>query len=434
MPPTHGWITRPVFITSTFRDLHAERDWLRAFVFPELDERLRSRRVRLEPIDLRLGVDTEAVTDEGARELEVLKVCLAEIKRSQPFLIGLIGERYGWIPPPAPMRAAAEEAGFAGDVAGKSVTELEITYGVLASPAQQQRSTFYLREPLPCDRMDPATAARYADSHATDAGAAERVAKLAALKARLQDQLPDRLRPYAAVWDGHAVGGLEAFGAQVLENLWRDLDAETRERIGAAEPTWQESEREALQEFLEQRSTGFIGRSAELERLQRLCRDDTSDVQALCLTGNAGAGKSALFATLAQRLAPAENLPAKNPPTQDPAAAANATAPLLLVHAAGVSPRSGQAEMMVRRWVGELAQALDIAESIDERTPADELREAFRSLLQRATVTRRVLVLIDALDQFVIDSPLAWLPTPLPANLRLIATAITGSEIGRAHV
>jgi len=47
--------TRPIFITSTFRDMHAERDHLRNVVFPELEERLRQRRHHLEPIDLRWG-------------------------------------------------------------------------------------------------------------------------------------------------------------------------------------------------------------------------------------------------------------------------------------------------------------------------------------------------------------------------------------------
>ena len=50
------WVTRPIFISSTFRDMQAERDYLRNFVFPELEERLRARRHCLEPFDLRLGL------------------------------------------------------------------------------------------------------------------------------------------------------------------------------------------------------------------------------------------------------------------------------------------------------------------------------------------------------------------------------------------
>ena len=145
------WQSRPVFLTSTFRDMHAERDWLRNHVLPVLEERLRARQHHLETIDLRWGVDTASLdaTSEQAREFQVLKVCLDEIERSRPFLIGLIGDRYGRLPPVDRMAAAAAEAGFDGSVAGKSVTELEIDYGVLSAASQDQYCLFYLRDPLP---------------------------------------------------------------------------------------------------------------------------------------------------------------------------------------------------------------------------------------------------------------------------------------------
>jgi len=109
---TAAWLARPIFITSTFRDTHAERDHLRHFVFPELEERLRSRRCHLEAIDLRWGVDTADAGEEEAKQLLVLKVCLDEVERSRPFLIGILGGRYGWIPPAERMEAAARETGM----------------------------------------------------------------------------------------------------------------------------------------------------------------------------------------------------------------------------------------------------------------------------------------------------------------------------------
>jgi hypothetical protein len=48
------------------------------------------------------------------------------VERSRPFLIGLLGDCCGWIPPEERMAAAAREAGFPLSVAGKSITELEI--------------------------------------------------------------------------------------------------------------------------------------------------------------------------------------------------------------------------------------------------------------------------------------------------------------------
>ena len=42
-----------VFISSTFRDMHAERDYLVRFVFPRLREKLLQRRIHLVDVDLR---------------------------------------------------------------------------------------------------------------------------------------------------------------------------------------------------------------------------------------------------------------------------------------------------------------------------------------------------------------------------------------------
>jgi len=122
MSVTPAWHTRPIFITSTFRDMHMERDYLRTYVFPELEERIKARRTHLEPIDLRWGVETVTKEEEHAKEMLVLKVCLAKVERSRPFLIGLIGDRYGWIPPEERMVAAAREAGFKQSMVGVNLT------------------------------------------------------------------------------------------------------------------------------------------------------------------------------------------------------------------------------------------------------------------------------------------------------------------------
>ena len=63
-------------------------------VFPALRTRLKDRFVELVDVDLRWGI-----TVEEAERGEVLPICLAEIDRSRPYFIGMLGERYGWIPP-----------------------------------------------------------------------------------------------------------------------------------------------------------------------------------------------------------------------------------------------------------------------------------------------------------------------------------------------
>ena len=82
-----------VFVSSTFRDMHAERDHLVKVIFPELRERCAGRGLQLVDVDLRWGV-TEAEAEQG----KVVDVILREIEASRPFFVGLLGERYGTPP------------------------------------------------------------------------------------------------------------------------------------------------------------------------------------------------------------------------------------------------------------------------------------------------------------------------------------------------
>jgi nephrocystin-3 len=82
-----------VFVSSTFRDMHDERDYLVKHGFPELRKRCRERAVEFVEVDLRWGV-----TEEQAERGEVLPICLREIELCRPYFIGLLGEHYGWVP------------------------------------------------------------------------------------------------------------------------------------------------------------------------------------------------------------------------------------------------------------------------------------------------------------------------------------------------
>ena len=102
MPTT--WKTVRVFISSTFRDMHAERDWLVKRVFPALRERLQKYRIHLVDIDLRWGV-----TEAEAQKDQVLDLCLSQIDECRPFFVGILGERYGWVPDSLPAEMLASQ-------------------------------------------------------------------------------------------------------------------------------------------------------------------------------------------------------------------------------------------------------------------------------------------------------------------------------------
>ena len=87
------WRTIRVFISSTFQDMHAERDYLVKVVFPKLRERLEAYQYHLEDIDLRWGVTADQANNDMALDL-----CLQQIDECRPFFVGILGERYGWVP------------------------------------------------------------------------------------------------------------------------------------------------------------------------------------------------------------------------------------------------------------------------------------------------------------------------------------------------
>ena len=149
--------TARVFISSTFRDMHTERDYLSKVIFPEIREELKPRGIYLVDVDLRWGI-----TEEESEKGETLKICLDEIENSRPFFIGIIGDRYGWIPDVAPskMLNSTEKKLVQGKETSEdrfvwenklkagehSVTALEIYYGVLNNLEQKKRSFFYFRD------------------------------------------------------------------------------------------------------------------------------------------------------------------------------------------------------------------------------------------------------------------------------------------------
>lgn len=82
-----------VFISSTFRDMNEERDYLNTIIFPQIRDYCEQRFLNFMPVDLRWGI-----TEEESRNGLVLASCMEEIDNSRPFFIGIIGHRYGWMP------------------------------------------------------------------------------------------------------------------------------------------------------------------------------------------------------------------------------------------------------------------------------------------------------------------------------------------------
>lgn len=424
--PFLPWKVRPIFLSSTFKDMQVERDYLRKVVFPRVEDELRKGRLLVEPIDLRQGVETADLGNEARREQLVLKVCLEEIQRSRPFLIVLLGDRYGWVPPEDRVVAAAQEAGLATDLRDKSVTALEIEYGLVRQDsAERRRCLIYLREGLPYAEMPEALRGQYSDEYSSDPQVRDRHRRLEALKQSLaaDPELGPRVHHYRLEWDAgqQRVAGLEAWGERVFEDLVGELQAELQAAAVERPLTWQEQEQAAVAEFIELRCRDFVGRAELLEQLTGIALSETSPSSGFaipsgvewgaCVTGEPGMGKSALFAELALRLSADRSI-------------------VLLTNAAGGTPRGSQVDAILERFIEQLSERLGIAPPPLNHSDPNSVDATFASLLNRVAAQHRVVILLDALNQFEATPrgrSLTWLrATQWPANARLIATSLPG--------
>ena len=126
---TTRWETVHVFISSTFNDMHAERDYLVKKVFPRLRDWCERRKLRLVDIDLRWGV-TES---DATHNRNVVQTCLNRIDECRPFFLCFLGQRYGWIPRREDIadETFAKFSGLTEAVADqRSVTDLEVLHAV----------------------------------------------------------------------------------------------------------------------------------------------------------------------------------------------------------------------------------------------------------------------------------------------------------------
>lgn len=363
-----------VFVSSTFRDMHAEREVLAKRVFPRLRKICDQRGIAWGDVDLRWGV-----TDEQKAEGLALPLCLDEIDRCTCF-IGILGERYGWVPETIPQDFTRNRPWLVSKP-DCSITEYEILHA-LAQPRLSGNLLFYFRS--------------IADPPAEQHEPQESSPKLAELKAHIASVVRTH-RDYSDPL---------AFGNQVLDDVIALIDKLVPEGK-TAEPLDRELIDHAA--FAESRTHIHITHQGHMKTLDEHAR---SNGPPLVLIGESGVGKSALLANWAVRHR------AQNPKDH------------LVMHFVGASQYSAEWDAMLRRLISELSRQLDIEVKIPDGL--DELRSAFARTLSMAAMKGRVILIIDALNQLTdLDGApdLVWLPKSIPANVRLFVSTLPGRSL-----
>lgn len=253
-----------VFISSTFHDMQPERDFLIHKVFPKLKNYCISRDVLFSEIDLRWGI-----TEEESENKKVTEICLREIDNTHPFLIGLLGDRYGWIPTKDDIDRNLIEnyPWLEKDISSQlSLTEIEMRYGALRS-AQKINAMFFIRS-------------SQNTNHETDLEPDDKRKKLEQLKS---DILAQKKYPVCCYADLDTLGTtLERQFIELINQLYPDKVLSEFEKAQQIQNT-----------FINSRTNIYVTESILIEKLNEFVSGTNTK---LVVTGKRGYGKSALLA------------------------------------------------------------------------------------------------------------------------------------------
>ena len=370
-----------LFVSSTFRDMQGEREYLVKKIFPEIRGLCRRRGVVFTEIDLRWGLTEE----EGALG-RVIRTCLEEVDKCRPYFVGIIGDRYGWVPeyyevmmdPDLVARYPWVEEAV---LEGTSVTEMEFTHGVFSKdhdPNENRAAFFYHR------KSDPSV---------SDADE-----KLGQLIERIKgSELP--LREFSS---------LEEVGQQVRDDLVAMIDRYWPESDA---PSELELERRSHAAFAASRRRAYILNPLLLKEFRAWMEEGSTP---LVVRGASGLGKSSLMAYLG------DDLRRKFPDR------------VVVEHYVGASEMSGTARATMLHLMREIADLLDLEKEIP--TDPEEVEEGFRDWLFELEKRGEAdglppVIFIDALNQLGDrDRSLRWLPRMIPSGVRLAISTTPGEE------
>ncbi|XP_041366905.1 TPR repeat-containing protein DDB_G0287407-like [Gigantopelta aegis] len=401
------WKTVRLFISSTFKDMGCEREYLVKTIIPTLRQWCEERKLKLIECDLRWGVPKDA----DARE--TILACLSEIDRCReeneyPYFLGMLSERYGYV---MKSEDVPEDLKLRYKwLPGVSMTALEIFTGAYWD--RNPHALYMLRNPdFLKSVQDDDVRMNYVESKTDHKNS------LAILKGKVCQHFPDQVVEYSTRFDKVSgskimLTGLEDFGQTVLTFFKTKLSQQYPDDCLNEELTETEELYSQQKDFMLQRGQILLGRDALLERINNyLDREEKKD-KILSLVGFPGAGKSALMASSAKTSCS----DSKNK---------------VFFHFTGATPDSTNIYSILSRVFHECMPSGSVI-PIDQ----DEMMHFVPTMLKRSAEHakqqgyERLILYIDALNQMDNEGnahQLTWLPRQLPKSLKLIVSTLEGT-------
>jgi len=371
-----------VFISSTFRDLQEEREHLVKKIFPEIRARCRERGITFTEVDLRWGL-----TEEEARLGKVVRTCLEEIEKCRPYFIGIIGNRYGWVPELHEILVdpeLLEKYPWVEDLVlnGTSVTEMEFVHGVFRAPDVEGDCAFFYH--------------RVGDAH--DAEDSDRLSALI-------DRVRATGRPFREFQH------VDDLGNEVRRSLLEMVDLYWPEQQA---PSPLEIERRSHAAYAASRLRAYIPNPLHIKTFAHWIDRGTTP---MVVDGNSGLGKSSLVAYLV------DYYRRRNPKA------------LVVEYYVGASQTSGTAISIVRHLIETIRERFGIDDAMP--TSEDEYLSSLPNWLLRADhladqTGTSILIAIDAINQLdEAGGRVAWLPRAIPPGVKLLISTTPGETFER---
>lgn len=409
-----NWQTVYVFISSTFNDMHAERDYLVKQVFPELRMWCARRKLKLVDVDLRWGVSA-ADAQENKR---VVEVCMKNIDKCRPFFLCFLGQRRGWVPKENDVNSKTLELfpELQKYLGNSSITELEVLHALIhplskgTPPVDHAR--FYFRNK---DYLKQIKTPFHRNLFFPKHGIFSRKdSDFESFKNDIRKKY--HVIEYTAKWNAEkpspelsgdlANGRLEDFrvnedtlGQDVLTWLMQEIEKaypEHTETYSLNSPLALELDNQDIQLF--QSSDGYIPRPHEEKKLMSLIHEDAATP--IMVIADAGCGKTSLLAHMINQLN-------------------HSTDCKLYYRFVGTTPQTFKlgdlAASLVNQWISD-----GILPEKDGMHKPDEMSLLFPNLIVKAGQNQPFILILDGMDQLIDEMNECFLPHTLPNGCKLI--------------
>uniref|UniRef100_A0A5F8H3W6 Telomerase associated protein 1 n=1 Tax=Monodelphis domestica TaxID=13616 RepID=A0A5F8H3W6_MONDO len=411
--PQHSWRSVRIFISSTFRDMHGERDLLLRSVLPALQAQAAPHHISVRGIDLRWGV-----TEEEIQKDRQLELCLGEVENSQLF-VGILGSRYGYVPPNSNLPDHPHFHWVKDYPPGRSVTEMEVMQFLNRGSHQQGVSPalIYLRDSSFLSSVPDGWKIDFASESDE---AAERISDL---KSYLDKQEGVTCHRYSCAWGGVAAGrpyvkGLEEFGQMVLQHVWELLQRLYVQPESSLEKTESAQNDDTVQSAFQQLQ--HPPSPARPSLLKDIVQQLQQRSGSLCLvTGEPGQGKTAFLSSLVSAL-------------QAPFGATRSSQ--VFFHFAGARPDQSYILTLLRRLCTYLRHQLQHSKPFP--TTYRGLVWELHTLLPKSAQTLRsgqtLVLVIDGADQLGDQTGRLisdWIPKSLPQKVHLVMSMSTSTGL-----